>query len=237
MKILSIDIGVKNLSYTLVDIKSLKSELDFEILKWNKINLIHSLDDLEYVSNEYIKWKKDILHEFILKKGLKVINNNPKKDDLHKIIKDYLKKEGIKKTKSGNYNYETIVNNIAEHFKNELNGALYDVVIIENQPCMKNPKMKSMQMIIFTYFCLNTCKNCNVNFISPSEKMKFCKSYKLIKEIPKKDYKKTKELSIEVVQKILNEKKIISKIWKDTLKKDDLSDVLIQAFAYCDKVT
>ena len=32
-----------------------------------------------------------------------------------------------------------------------------DYVLIENQPCMKNPKMKSLQMIIMTYFLLKKC--------------------------------------------------------------------------------
>ena len=37
------------------------------------------------------------------------------------------------------------------YFKNEFNGALYDVVIIENQPCMKNPKMKAIASTIYDY--------------------------------------------------------------------------------------
>ena len=41
MKILSIDVGIKNLAYCLLDID--KAKTDFKILKWDTINLLENL--------------------------------------------------------------------------------------------------------------------------------------------------------------------------------------------------
>ena len=103
---------------------------------------------------------------------------------------------------------------------------------------MKNPQMKSMQMIVFTYFCLlKGCKH-DVKCISASRKMHFCKSIGWIEKMPK-GYKETKAFSVDVVTKLFekyNPDPLIQESWLKSKKKDDLSDVIIQAFAYCDKL-
>ena len=40
--------------------------------------------------------------------------------------------------------------------------AFYDVVLIENQPVMKNPVMKTVQVALHTYFCMHAQHACNV---------------------------------------------------------------------------
>ena len=47
-------------------------------------------------------------------------------------------------------------------------------------------------------------------------------------------YAKTKECSINVVEKLFGDSP--PECWIKSKKKDDLSDVIIQAFAYCDKL-
>jgi hypothetical protein len=54
-----------------------------------------------------------------------------------------------------------------------------------------------------------------------------------IDNIPK-GYANTKKTSIEVVTKLIGEEQ--PDCWKKARKKDDLSDVILQAFAYCDKL-
>ena len=93
--------------------------------------------------------------------------------------------------------------------------------------------MKSMQMIVFTYFCLLKDTKHIVKCVSASRKMQFCKSIGWIESIPK-GYAKTKECSINVVGKIFGDSP--PECWIKSKKKDDLSDVIIQAFAYCDKL-
>jgi len=90
-----------------------------------------------------------------------------------------------------------------------------------------------LTMIVFTYFCLLKDTKHIVKCISASRKMQFCKSIGWIESIPK-GYVKTKECSINVVEKLFGDSP--PECWIKSKKKDDLSDVIIQAFAYCDKL-
>ena len=58
MRILSIDVGIKNLSYVLIEINNIRPKLDWKIIKWNNVNINHSYNDLNYVYIEYMKWTK-----------------------------------------------------------------------------------------------------------------------------------------------------------------------------------
>ena len=87
MKVLSFDIGIKNLSYCILD-------ETYKIYDWNIVNLCENLD---------IKKDKYIIFE-----------NIPKKLDLYNLLD-------------------------------------VDIVLLENQPCLKNPTMKTIQIIIYTY--------------------------------------------------------------------------------------
>jgi|TARA_B100000085_G_scaffold281844_1_gene309183 hypothetical protein len=226
MQLLSIDVGLINLSYAIVDME-LKQNTKCIIHDWNNVNMLHSFDDMNYIANYYLKWSKQMLLECINKLELD-IGTAKKKSELQKIIKTNLKDNKIRK---GPINLRNVVLNVKSYFDPILKSHNIDIVIIENQPCMKNPQMKSMQMIIFTYFCLN---NKNVKFISASQKMKFCskKGWVNLDNI-KGDYKKTKQCSIDIVSKYILDKE--HHIWNSSKKKDDLADVILQAFAYCDK--
>lgn len=228
MRVLSIDVGIKNLSYVLIEINSIKPKISWNILKWDNINIMHSLEDLNYVINEYTKWKKPILEEFIKKIGLP--EEKRTKEQMCSEIKKYLKTKGIKKSP---VDLQKMVLNIKKHF-DIFSAKDFDTVVIENQPCMKNPQMKTVQMMVFTYFCLLPGIK-KVRCIPATQKMKFCKSIGWINEIPK-NYKETKKTSIQVVTKLINESLGSYEIWNNSKKKDDLSDVIIQAFAYCDKL-
>ena len=95
---------------------------------------------------------------------------------------------------------------------------------------MKNPKMKSIQMILFTYLQLKF-PEINVDFINASEKLKYCKKQGLIESVPK-TYKENKLSSIKVVMKLISEMTDFLEKFKLEKKKDDLSDVILQSLAY-----
>tara|TARA_Y100000389_G_scaffold177697_1_gene190221 strand:+ start:7012 stop:7698 length:687 start_codon:yes stop_codon:yes gene_type:complete len=227
MRILSIDVGIKNLSYVLMEIKSIRPAPSWKIIKWNNINIMHSFDDLNYVINEYQKWNKPILEDFV--KKIEVPYQKRTKEQLHCEIKKYLKEKKIKK---GPVNLQKMVTNIRAHFSEVISDEC-DAIVIENQPCMKNPQMKSVQMMVFTYFCLIP-NICPVSFIPASQKMRFCKSIGWIDNMPK-TYAETKKTSIQVVSKLISGTNSFE-CWEKATKKDDLSDVIIQAFAHCDKL-
>ena len=89
-------------------------------------------------------------------------------------ILDIANREKIKKNKMNVFeNMPTILDTIPE---------LLDVkyVIIENQPSMKNPTMKTIQIILYSYFLINGMKNNDspiekIVFQSPMNKLKVYK--------------------------------------------------------------
>ena len=75
-----------------------------------------------------------------------------------------------------------------------------DYVVIENQPSLKNPKMKSIQMIVYSYFLmygkiLNTNENKiqQIDFCNASNKLKVYKGPVISLEDLKRKKKKTGE--------------------------------------------
>jgi len=74
-----------------------------------------------------------------------------------------------------------------------------DCVVIENQPSLKNPQMKSIQMILYSYFLIlgkvignntNSSYIENIEFCSASNKLKVYDGPKII--LPEKNTKKLK---------------------------------------------
>ena len=152
MKILSWDIGIKNLSYCILEREHNDSEIN--IIHWGIINL---------QENDELKKNRNLLFE-----------NIPRK--LHEL--DYL-----------------------------LN---VDKVVIENQPSLKNPQMKSIQMIVYSYFIMygkilsnNENKITDIDFCNASNKLKVYNGPQIILE--KKNRKKiSSDLNINDINIIEN---------------------------------
>jgi len=86
-----------------------------------------------------------------------------------------------------------------------------DCVVIENQPSLKNPQMKSIQMILYSYFLIlgkvignntNSCYIENIEFCSASNKLKVYDGPKII--LPEKNTK-NKKLKNEIINNIDNQ--------------------------------
>ena len=120
-------------------------------------------------------------------------------------------------------------------------------VLIENQPSLKNPKMKTMSAILYSYFIMRGIidnKNSieEVRFISPSNKLKVNSKVTnslLEKEQKKSDnddknkknvYKLTKSLGIKYCKALICEKD--TNILDNFKKKDDMCDAFLQGFQY-----
>ena len=102
---------------------------------------------------------------------------------------------------------------------------------IENQPALKNPTMKSVQMILYTYFLINLKnKKYSLNLVSARNKLKFDLDNEYIKETKKitDNYKKNKKLAIDFTREFLKD----TSDWLDYFenyknKKDDLADAYL----------
>jgi len=125
---------------------------------------------------------------------------------------------------------DDIMKNIKEKYGEAYNVTAY----IENQPAVKAPTMKSIQIIIYTYFRLQ--EKCHPKLVSASTKNRFMQSKGV--EVKTKDYRGAKAASIQYITEYLQNKESMSQhlhTLKASKKKDDLSDCLLQAMAVLDK--
>jgi hypothetical protein len=112
-------------------------------------------------------------------------------------------------------------------------------IVIENQPSLTNPTMKSISILLFSYFIMKN--HLCVEFISPSGKLKV--NEKISKEIlslcPKKNkYAVTKELGIKFTEKLIclfEDSDNLVQIINNSKKKDDLCDAFLHAFYHIHK--
>lgn len=102
-----------------------------------------------------------------------------------------------------------------------------DAVLIENQPVMKNPLMKSIQMMIYSYFKIlayQTGCRCEIKLVSASTKLKVKKNT----TTGKLTYKEKKDLAVRLASDYLQGTEWLEKL-ETHKKKDDISDALL----YC----
>lgn len=215
-KILSFDVGIKNLAYCLLcsDNKS--------ILDWGILNIsIDPVCDHKSCDKSASKCDKDGFKLCTVHSKLKMYSDkklkNIKKIDNHMF---HMGKQIIKKLdEKGNFSE-------------------VDIVCIENQPALKNPTMKSVQMIIYSYFLMKSKIN-DIQMINARNKLKVYDGPKIECNI-KETYKKNKFLAIKYCDYMIRDNKEIDKKYHDlydsSKKKDDLSDSYLQGIYYIDKL-
>lgn len=116
-----------------------------------------------------------------------------------------------------------------------------DIVLIENQPCMLNPRLKSVQMVMYAYFMtmhLHTGAYPEVRLVPASGKLQGLK-HAPVGMIPVKQstltYSQRKKLSVEVCGYYLeNVMKDVRRQeqYASSNKRDDLADCMLQAIAF-----
>lgn len=118
-----------------------------------------------------------------------------------------------------------------------------NTVLIENQPALKNPTMKTVQMLVYSYFLINGVSSeksqiDNIEMINARNKLKAYTGPEIICTIKNK-YKKTKFLGIEYCKYMITENKDIDQklrdLFTESKKKDDLSDSYLQGMYWLKK--
>lgn len=270
-KILSFDVGIKNLAYCLIEL----NENEFIIKDWNIINLVDDRKKCYYEKNGK-KCESLAKHCFCIKE----INGDEKyycKSHLkkcdYKIVIPFEKMKCMKckqdceniidNTKIGWCNKHSTIEiekykkrctknlsqsctkqsltklglSIAEKLDSNKEFFDADEILIENQPALKNPTMKTISSMIFYHFVIRGMKdkvgkyNNNINFVSPSGKLKINnkKSNDEIKKgkNEKQEYDIRKELGIKYTKAIINTKDL--QYLNSFKKQDDLCDAFLQA--------
>lgn len=125
-------------------------------------------------------------------------------------------------------------------------------VVIENQPVLKNPIMKTIQIMVYSYFKIAKMLQEEIEsvcMVNAGNKIKF--AFNCIQPFLKKDgdeefnniptiinskskYKDTKNASIEYVRALLSKKNHIEQktYFDEFKKKDDLADTLLQGLYF-----
>lgn len=120
----------------------------------------------------------------------------------------------------------------------------FDVVILENQPVQKNPTMKSVQMVIYTYFQMRKAHMGSVGTVklmSAINKSKWIPSDPVFKDLiiegsdAKTAYKKNKQLSVQMIYALIHACLLrpsntnVMEALDKVKKKDDMCDAAAQA--------
>lgn len=121
-------------------------------------------------------------------------------------------------------------------------GCVFDYVFIENQPVQKNPTMKSLQMMVFTFFLSQRHLSqapMVVKLVSACNKLKVIHGKEVctdgVKDLKSK-YQQTKKISVLIAKHYMasilptnDQNTQMASVLTSSKKQDDLSDCFLQA--------
>ena len=227
MKILSFDVGIKNLAFCLLN------DDDYIIEDWGILNI--SVEPTCQHCNQKTGVQCDKTAKFINENELRLCSS-------HKSLKAYQNCKTKKIPKIKNPTLE-IGKKMVELLDSKPNLLDLDTVLIENQPALKNPTMKTIQMLLYSYFLINgvTSEGSPLDTIEMINARNKLKAYTgpPIECTIKDKYKRTKFLGIEYCNQMINENDKIEdkykELFKNSKKKDDLSDAYLQGMYWFKK--
>ena len=219
-KIISIDVGIKNLGLCIFSI--LNNEID--IVKWETVTLV---EEVTKKCDGYTSSKKKCTNE------AKYILGCEYYCGIHKKCDSLL----IKKKKAEKENMVTLGKNMKEIFDEiffDISGI--EVVLIENQISPIANRMKTLQGMIMQYFIMRDLYK--IEMISSQNKLKvYDKHVKEMKENKENSYKIRKKMGIGLTEYIINNNENWGR-YKSLFvgkKKDDLADAFLQGLYYIKK--
>tara|TARA_A100001015_G_scaffold239000_1_gene272175 strand:+ start:194 stop:871 length:678 start_codon:yes stop_codon:yes gene_type:complete len=225
MKILSFDIGIKNLAYCVIDGDNL------EILDWGILDLRtgKSCDHITKGSKSCDKEATSIVDGHYL-------------CTTHKKLAKYKSLKSKRVPKQDNPML-TLGKRLVEVLDSHDLFLNVDAVLLENQPALKNPTMKSVQMMIYSFFLIKGIANESsdiktIVMINARNKLKAYQGSPISCDIKDK-YKRTKYLGIKYCELMIHANQEIDEkfhtLFETNKKKDDLADAYLQAIYYMTK--
>ena len=242
MKLISFDIGIKNLAFAIIEQLDYNLNPNKKILSWKIINLIKDPEHC-YIST----CKKDVIKScnYIDKTIFMCEKHLPYYDTLKSTNNSLSELSSVKHINCLNVDIDdlrlAIVTKLDEIVLPLIQSENVEAVALENQPSMKNPRMKAVADCIYMWMLLRCKVDAKIvktiNYISPSNKLKKY-AEELIGETEKDVYNATKDKAIVVVTEYLknNSETIWLEYFNTFKKQDDLSDCLLQGFYYLDNI-
>lgn len=228
MSLLSFDIGIKNLAYCCL-CKNTQAILD-----WGIVNI--SCEDVcEHINTKGASCDKSATYETTwLDKNVKICTGHSK-------CKQYQPppKHKLKKIRSKN-DMHSLGKKMVQELDKHPNFLECDSVIVENQPSLKNPTMKSIQMMVYSYFLIRSNPK-TLEMINARNKLKVYQGPKLNEKCPYADtktnrYKRNKWFAIEYCKHMIeSEQTIFQELYNKSKKRDDLSDCYLQGIYFLNK--
>lgn len=218
MSLLSFDIGIKNLAYCVLCEKTQK------IQDWGIIN-ISCENQCQHKTNKGDRCEKSATKT----------NGTLELCTGHSKLKQY-SSFTFKKMKSKN-NLHSVGKKMVKAFDEKKIFQSCHTILVENQPSLKNPTMKSIQMMVYTYFLIKN-KPDTLEMINARNKLKVYHGPPISTPYDKKKdtYKKNKYLAVLYCESMIqNEMSFFQNLYKTSKKKDDLSDCYLQAIYYLEK--
>jgi len=221
------DIGIKNLAYCIIEQLPNKSEIIHEL---EIINLIDEPIILYCSCNNKNGKKCKSKATYFNKISEKILYCNKHYNALEEKEKKKCKKiKGPKKVNK--YSLEELGLNLFNALDNSPLFLKCENIIIENQPVLKNPTMKSIQIMLYSYFLIRN-KNINIiKLVNASNKLKVYKGNISSDEKEKIDnikdkYRKNKMTAI-LHAKLMIDNDLILEKYNNHKKKDDLADAYL----------
>lgn len=275
-KIVSWDVGVKNLAYCMMEPQKSKTN-PYKIHAWEKINLMQDNIPTCDECKSDAKWQYETKTKsyYYCTKHKKIQNvliladkRQQSKYECCKQYKDKTKKctdeikyyvdikskkryycskhkpddhyvlNKVKKTTAKKIPVSILQKSLFEKLDSMPELLLADIIVIENQPSLKNPKMKAIACSIFDFFMMRSTidrdiVDTNINKVvyqSPSNKLKLDENNALVlaKTNKKEKYKMTKELAVKYTKQLLKHDKEQLNMLSGIKKIDDLCDAFLQ---------
>ena len=183
MNLLSFDIGIKNLSFCLLN-KETKSIIDWGIINISCNDVCQHINTKNKSCDKSATYK----HEDILLCSA------------HSKLKKYPNK--CKKIKQKNSVYN-VGRKLVEELDKYPTFLECSDVLVENQPSLKNPTMKSIQMMVYSYFLIKG-KCSKLEMINARNKLKVYNGPTISCDIKDK-YKRNKFLAIEYCKNMIQD--------------------------------
>lgn len=219
MQILSFDVGIKNLAYCILNESK-------QICDWNVINIIDNNNNIICTCDNKCGSKCKSKASFYCIDGESKIGyckkHSKNVNDLIPIINKKIKKISV------NEMSELLFTSL-DKYPNMLN---VNTVLIENQPCLMNPMIKTVQVLLYSYFVIKGKLHeqstiSKVQFINARNKLSLYDGPP-IEQMSTNKYTQRKKEGIEVCKYVLNDDDDYLNFFLSHKKKDDLADSYLQ---------